>query len=194
MPCRPPCEQPFQIESVGRAPVERVDDRLRFHGHLVHRRDTRNRSPSPDGRARRRRCCRRDRCRCWPWRSPRQPRPPSPCRRWCRPIRRCRPPGTFRSISPTGSQTSILMSESLDGVSVAATRQNAGSVANARLCGGTALTCRTRGRRTAGRDFLRDGDLRVVERQARERITRRSVRRDGTDRLTDRTPGGHRTR
>ena len=42
-----------------------------------------------------------------------------------------------------GSQTSILMSESLDGVSVAATRQNAGSVANTRgCCGGTALTRR----------------------------------------------------
>src|SRR3954464_7089484 len=42
----------------------------------------------------------------------------------------------FRFQSAAGSQTSILMSESPDGVSVAATRQNAGSSAYARAVAG----------------------------------------------------------
>ena len=89
--------------------------------------------------------------------------------RCCRSSRRCRPPGTCRSSPTAGSQTSILMSESADGLSVAATRQNAGRSVN---CAPPPRRRRRR-RERAGRDRLRHRDRRVRQLQRRQALARR---------------------
>ena len=70
---------------------------------------------------------------------------------------------------PVGSHTSILISESLVGFNVAATRQNDGSFANrfaACLTSGGRRRCKG-----ARRDDLRQRDGRVWQRQRREAFT-----------------------
>ena len=163
----------------GTRAVEGVDDGLRLHRHLVHRRDTRSRSPSRDVRARTRRCCRRARYRCSPSRSPPPRRRPARIRDAARPSTVA--DGLELSVPSRRRQPDL----DLD-VRIARRRQRRRDAAERRqrriharrLWRRAALSRGARRSERAGGDLLRDGDLRVIERQTRERLTRRRVRRE----------------
>ena len=160
----------------GTRAIERVDDGLRLDRHLVHR--AIGEVGDLLGMSERERAAVADVPGVGGWRS-RSLRDGAGERRdtrWCPPIHRCRQPGTCRS-SARGQPDFNL------DVGVGRRRQRGRHTAERRqrrvrarhLWRCAALSRDARRRERAGGDLLRDGDLGVIERQTRKRLTRRGV-------------------